>query len=516
MGGVADTLAERARTLIHTWGTRGTAPRPLPPDLVRAVYLLWVLAFVLKVLGASWDVSWHFKWLRDDLAPPHLLNSAGTALVVALVVAHGWTGRAVDRPALRLQQVGLGIFLVAIPLDVINHRINGLDLTAWSPTHALLYLGTAVILAGVVRGWWIFGSGRARLPVLVVLWLFVLENVWFPAQQQEYGVLAVAAWDRGAPEAEPILLQFAADQIGRPVDRAAVLHFALPTPAWVYPVWLLAAAGLVLVLARWMIGRPWAATAVAGGYVAYRCVAWVALRDGSTSRRPRCRSCCSRSGWRSTWPSWRRCPSGCGRCSARSSWARRRRGRWWCSTSGWPCRRSGPSGWSRARCCSRHCGSPRCSGCARRRSPGGRARTEAGSGRQDGGEPGRDGGGDAREIRLERVVAARSTTSRPGAGGGRPNGSRSPWTTSTGTVGSASSARRSFSGRPGGCTGKARHSTATAPTADAVRHATRAPELRPPTSSGSPGSAARTAATTASHAASSCAAGAGARRPATR
>ena len=278
MGGVADTLAERARTLIHTWGTRGTAPRPLPPDLVRAVYLLWVLAFVLKVLGASWDVSWHFKWLRDDLAPPHLLNSAGTALVVALVVAHGWTGRAVDRPALRLQQVGLAIFLVAIPLDVINHRINGLDLTAWSPTHALLYLGTAVILAGVGRGWWIFGSGRGRLPVLVLLWLFVLENVWFPAQQQEYGVLAVAAWDRGAPEAEPILLQFAADQIGRPIDRAAVLHFALPTPSWVYPVWLLAAAGLVLVLARWMIGRPWAATAVAGGYVMYRCVAWVALR----------------------------------------------------------------------------------------------------------------------------------------------------------------------------------------------------------------------------------------------
>lgn len=277
MCGVADTLAERARTLIHTWGTRGTAPRPLPPDLIRAVYLLWVLAFVLKVLGASWDVSWHFKWLRDDLAPPHLLNSAGTALVVALVVAHGWTGRAVDRPALRMQQVGVGIFLVAIPLDVINHRINGLDLTAWSPTHALLYLGTAVILAGVVRGWWIFGSGRARLPVLVVLWLFVLENVWFPAQQQEYGVLAVAAWDRGAPEAEPILLQFAADQIGRPIDRAAVLHFALPMPPWVYPVWLLAAGGLVLVLARWMIGRPWAATVVAGGYVAYRCVAWVAL-----------------------------------------------------------------------------------------------------------------------------------------------------------------------------------------------------------------------------------------------
>jgi hypothetical protein len=274
---VADTLAERARTLVHTWGTRGPAPRPLPPDLVRAAYGLWLAAFALKVLGASWDVSWHFKWLRDDLAPPHLLNSAGTALVAALVVAHTWTGRAVDRPALRFQQVGLGVFLVAIPLDVINHRINGLDLTAWSPTHALLYLGTALVLAGVVRGWWLFGPASARLPVLVALWLCVLENVWFPAQQQEYGVVAVAAWDRGAPEAEPILLQFAADQIGRPVDRVAVLHFALPLPAWVYPVWLLAAAGTVLVLARWMIARRWAATAVAGGYVAYRCVMWAVL-----------------------------------------------------------------------------------------------------------------------------------------------------------------------------------------------------------------------------------------------
>ena len=133
------------------------------------------------------------------------------------------------------------------------------------------------MLAGVLRGWWRYATGRLRIPVLVLLWAFALENVWFPAGQQEYGVLAVAAWDRGAPDAEPILLQFAADQIGRPVDRAAVLHFALPVPDWVYPVWLVAAAGIALVLARMMIGRRWAATAVAAVYVGYRCVAWLAL-----------------------------------------------------------------------------------------------------------------------------------------------------------------------------------------------------------------------------------------------
>jgi len=247
------------------------------PELV-TVYRLWLAALLLKMLGAGWDVSWHFRWLRDDLAPPHLLNSAGTAMAVALVAFHSYTGYGVDRRALHLMQVGMGVFLVAIPLDLINHRINGLDITTWSATHGLLYLGTAVMMTGVIRGWALYGPpGRARWLTLGTLWVFFLENVMFVAGQQEYGVVAVMAWDAGRPEAEPSLLQFAANQIGRPVDRVAVVHFALPVPAWVYLAWIVAAAMLVLVLARWMIGRRWAATAVTATYLAYRAVMWVLL-----------------------------------------------------------------------------------------------------------------------------------------------------------------------------------------------------------------------------------------------
>jgi hypothetical protein len=247
------------------------------PELV-TLYRLWLAALLLKMLGAGWDVSWHFRWLRDDLAPPHLLNSAGTAMAVALVAFHSYTGYGVDRRALRLMQVGMGIFLVAIPLDLINHRINGLDITTWSATHGMLYLGTAVMMAGAIRGWALYGPpGRARWLTLGALWVFFLENVMFVAGQQEYGVVAVMAWDAGRPEAEPSLLQFAADQIGRPVDRVAVVHFALPVPAWVYLAWIVAAAMLVLVLARWMIGWRWAATAVTATYLAYRSVMWVLL-----------------------------------------------------------------------------------------------------------------------------------------------------------------------------------------------------------------------------------------------
>ena len=70
---------------------------------------------------------------------------------------------------------------------------------------------------------------------------------------------------------------------------------------------------------------------------------------------------------------------------------------------------------------------------------------------------------------------------------------------------------------PGGCSGNARHSTATAPVSAAVRQATRAPG-RPPADDQAAGDQPRRAAppTTAIQAASSWAAGAGLRLPATR
>jgi hypothetical protein len=268
---------------------RGEPGRETPAVLVRQLYSLWLVALALKLLGSSWDVAWHFKWLRDELAPPHLLNTVGTVIAVALVIFHTFTGYGADKQALRLMQVGTGIFLVALPIDLINHRINGLDITSWSGSHAILYLGTAVMLAGTLVGWTrLYPESRMRLLGLAALWFFFLENVWFPNQHQEYGVLEIASWDRGQPFAEPSLIQFAADQIGRPVDRLSVVQFSLPIADWVYPVWGLVAGALVLVLARRSIGRRWAATAVAGGYVVYRCLIWPLLAgiDFPTSAVP--------------------------------------------------------------------------------------------------------------------------------------------------------------------------------------------------------------------------------------
>lgn len=258
--------------------TRGQAGRETPPDLFRVLYYGWLVAFAFKLLGSAWDVSWHFKWLRDDLAPPHLLNSAGTALALALTVIHGYTGYGVDKAALRLIQWGTGVFLVAVPLDLINHRVNGLDITSWSPSHLMLYTGTFFMIAGVIRGWFMGAPpGRERTVMLGAFFAFFLENVHFPEQHQEYGILSIGAWDNGARYAEPILLRFAADQMGRPVDRVMMTGFSLPVPDYLYPVYAVVAGVAVLVVARMMIGRFGAATLVAASYVGFRALVWPML-----------------------------------------------------------------------------------------------------------------------------------------------------------------------------------------------------------------------------------------------
>ena len=272
LGAAVRSPVATLRWLWPAYMTPGRPGRPTTQQELRWIYTAWLGAFLLKMLGSSWDVSWHFKWLRDDLAPPHLLNSAGTAVVIALVVFHSYSGYGVDRRALRLMQVGIATFLVAIPIDILNHRINGLDITSWSPSHALLYLGTAIMLAGAIRGWWLYAApGRVRDLVSLGLWLFFVENVVFPNQHQEYGVLSLRAYEAGDTTAEQQLLDFAASQGQTPT------MFMLPVPSWVHPAWLICAGLLALVAARKVVGLRFTATTVVGVYLAYRAVMWLAL-----------------------------------------------------------------------------------------------------------------------------------------------------------------------------------------------------------------------------------------------
>lgn len=272
----------RLSGFMRTYWSRGEPGRATPKSLAVFMQRMWLAALTFKLLGSSWDVSWHFKWLRDDLAAAHVLNTVGTGIAVGLVLAHSFTGYGTDRRSLRIMQIGTGIFVLAGPIDVINHRVNGLDLTAWSPSHLMLYGGTAVMIAGAIRNWYHSFPTDGRYARqwrvgLIALWAFMFENMFFPTGQQEYGILEVASWFRGLPYAEPDLLSFAALQLGRPVDDIAIESFAMPIAPWVYPVWSIAVCVPLLVLARIMVGWRWTATIVVAGYVLYRCVIWPLL-----------------------------------------------------------------------------------------------------------------------------------------------------------------------------------------------------------------------------------------------
>ena len=277
---------QRLSGFMRTYWTRGEPGRETPRSLAVFMQRMWIVALACKLLGSSWDVSWHFKWLRDDFAPPHLLNTVGTGTAIGLVLAHTFTGYGAEKLSLRIMQWGTGIFVVAGPIDVINHRVNGLDLTAWSPSHLLLYGGTAIMVVGVVRNWYRAfprddGYAKQWWIGLTALFAFLFEDLYFPTGQEEYGILEVASWLRGTPYAEPSLLTFAAGQLGRPVDDVALQHFAMPIPPWVYPVWILGVCVSVPALARMLVGRRWTATLVVAGYVAYRCVIWPLLTFGT-------------------------------------------------------------------------------------------------------------------------------------------------------------------------------------------------------------------------------------------
>jgi hypothetical protein len=277
---MANVMTER-RSFLQTYWTRGDAGRAMPPGtegMVRKLYWVWLAAFFLKMAGSTWDISWHFKWLRDTLAPPHDINLVGDGIAIALILFHTYTGYAVDKAGLRLMQIGMATFIIAAPLDELNHRINGVDITTWSPSHFLLFLGTAIVLVGAIRGALTqLDVGWFRELTLFSFFFFFFENAVFPNGQQEYGVMSLFYWDIGQPTGEPSLYEFAARQLGHVVDRGTIAHFSLPIPSWFYPVWGILTTALIMLAANRIIGFRWTATILTTAYVAYRCVAWAVL-----------------------------------------------------------------------------------------------------------------------------------------------------------------------------------------------------------------------------------------------
>jgi hypothetical protein len=237
---------------------------------IRVVFVLWLVAFFLKHAGSGWDVAWHFRYVFGALEPPHWLNIVGTTIALGLIVFQTMTGKAVERNGFMVMQGAFVVFLIHMPLDVLNHYLFGLDVTVWSPTHILGFAATTAMMGGLLYSWLKLAEpGRWRLVIALLCWSFLLDDVMFMLSQQEYGVLALAAYAHGVTTASPELLA----QAGRSPEQFVKGGI----PDWVYPMWMLLTSAAVLLVAHRIQGWRWTATIVALIYLAYRVTGWVVL-----------------------------------------------------------------------------------------------------------------------------------------------------------------------------------------------------------------------------------------------
>jgi hypothetical protein len=232
------------------------------------LYRLWLLAFGLKAIGASWDASYHFKYLRETTQLPHIVNSIGMALACLLFFSMWRKETTENRRPLKIVLIGILIFFLGIPFDEWYHRTFGIDLTTWSPAHFTLYTGTMIMILGMIfqtsqdyaRG---LITDRMRQVAHFAFFAFLFEDFWFPLLQQEQGVIAYYLFQVGTPIATEEILQFLS-------DPKSQIYGGIPD--WLYGTYACFASVLIFRLIRsFGIGR-FACTRAASLYVLFRLI----------------------------------------------------------------------------------------------------------------------------------------------------------------------------------------------------------------------------------------------------
>jgi len=218
------------------------------------VVALWVL-LAGKLLGAwglTWDIQWHLLIGRDTFwIAPHLMMyggvTAGLFVAFAVLALDTVAAHRNGRPrgaitvagftstrGVHLAAWGVGLVVLAAPIDDLWHRLFGLDVTLWSPPHLLGLLGSAVnTLGALVIATEVYPIGsRARLAALLLggglLYggvRVVLEPAWLTAFT--HGGVAFHTFAMLGALALPLALIPAARLVDRRWTPVAVVVVAL-------------------------------------------------------------------------------------------------------------------------------------------------------------------------------------------------------------------------------------------------------------------------------------------------
>ncbi|MBV7506242.1 hypothetical protein KW850_13335 [Bacillus sp. sid0103] len=204
-------------------------------------YRLWVLAFLLKFIGSAWDASYHFKYLFEEYSIPHIVNTIGFILGAFLLFQEWRRPQYMDRFSRNLITIGYILFLIGIPLDFTYHIAFGIDLTTWSPTHFIYYIGTDIMIFGVWRGYFLHTKEIQPSWKSLHTWfaMYLLECLMFPNMQQENGAISYDQYIHGNSIASKEILELIS-------DPASQIFGGIPE--WVYPIYSVLMVALLTIL----------------------------------------------------------------------------------------------------------------------------------------------------------------------------------------------------------------------------------------------------------------------------
>ena len=231
------------------------------------LFLAGISSIILGVVGAYWDIGWHFDYGRDTFwSPPHLFIYGSVTLtsiffILNLVLGVKHNLRHKNHALWLLLLVGLGstfIVFSAAPLDELWHRIYSIDIQIFSFPHLILIFGGvlgAVAIIGILR--YHMFSERKK---------FLLEKILIPVFFA--GILM------------GLNLIFAESEFTTlPLD-----HPVADRSPFVYPTFYLSFAILVFTAVRFTSNLRWAATITCTAFVFLRFlpVLWNTLQGMSS------------------------------------------------------------------------------------------------------------------------------------------------------------------------------------------------------------------------------------------
>lgn len=204
-------------------------------------YRLWVLAFLLKFAGSAWDASYHFRYLFEKYSLPHILNFTGFALGAILLIREWMRPKYMDHFSRNLTTIGYVIFLIGIPLDFSYHIKFGIDLTTWSPTHFIYYIGTGIMIVGAWKAYYNYTHDIKPSWKSLHTWfaMFLLECLVFPNMQQENGAISYNQYIHGHSIASKEILVLIKDP-GSQIFGGV--------PPWIYPTYSVLVVSLLTIV----------------------------------------------------------------------------------------------------------------------------------------------------------------------------------------------------------------------------------------------------------------------------